>query len=74
MGKLWQIDGQSLNSPMFPPANVLRYTVCYKGGYLWVGLMSRGAYPLAYWPILGSLISEGVNTKYTLFSSCTRKY
>ena len=27
MGKLWRIDGQSPNSPMFSPANVLRYTV-----------------------------------------------
>ena len=28
MGKLWRINGQSPNSPMFSPANVLRYTVC----------------------------------------------
>jgi len=27
MGKLWQIDGQSPNSPMFSPTNVLRSTV-----------------------------------------------
>ena len=27
MGKLWRIDGRSPNSPMFSPANILRYTV-----------------------------------------------
>ena len=30
MGKLWRIDGQSPNSPMFSPANILRYTVVTK--------------------------------------------
>ena len=33
MGKLWRIDGQSPNSPMFYPANVLRYTVLLYFGY-----------------------------------------
>ena len=34
MGKLWQIDGQSPNSPMFSPANVLRYTVIFRYSYI----------------------------------------
>ena len=58
MGKLWRIDGQSPNLPMFSPANVLRYTVYNTQNILknkkppsW--LSARQIKTVGYKPILG---------------------